>query len=158
LFAASVLQGDTSAGAQTIVPLPTSATLANQDRCQQQSPSRIFCCSGVCRKSSKPVTTTPVIFKPGSANGERTSRRPPHCNEFVMIERSEPVKSSTQWTRRAALHPVKESNRVEHFQNAASSPCVLIIRRSLVRVQPPPPHLTFRASQIIFVAVYWRLI
>ena len=62
-----------------------------------------------------------------------------HCNEIVMIERSEPVKSGTQWTRLAALHPVKESNKVEHFQNAATSPCVLIIRRSLVRVQPPPP-------------------
>jgi len=40
------------------------------------------------------------------------------CNEIVMIEESEPVKSSTQATRRAALQAVKESNKVEHFQNA----------------------------------------
>ena len=56
-----------------------------------------------------------------------------------MMEGSEPVKSSTQGTRQAALQAEKEWNKVEHFQNAANLSCVLIIRRSLVRVQPPPP-------------------
>ena len=65
-----------------------------------------------------------------------------HCNEIVMIERSEPVKSGTQWTRLAALHPVKESNKVEHFQNAATSPCVLIIRKSTFESSPPKGLLT----------------
>jgi hypothetical protein len=49
------------------------------------------------------------------------------------MEGSEPIKSGTQRTRRAALQAVKESNKVEDFQNAASPPCVLIIRRCLRR-------------------------
>jgi hypothetical protein len=57
-----------------------------------------------------------------------------------MMQGSEPVKSNTEGTRRPALHAAKESNKVEHLQNAATPQCVLIIRRSLVRVQPPPPH------------------
>ena len=59
--------------------------------------------------------------------------RTQNCNEIVMMEGSERVKSNpqaTKPTKRPALQAVKESNKVEHFQNGATSPCVLIIRRS----------------------------
>src|SRR5437588_1939606 len=65
-----------------------------------------------------------------------------------MMEGSEPVKSDTQRPTRSSLYVVEESNKVENFQNAASSCWVLIIRRSLVRVQPPPPN---------FSRTYWQL-
>jgi hypothetical protein len=57
-----------------------------------------------------------------------------------MMNASEPVKSKANRTGRLALQAVEESNRVELFQNAADPHCVLIIPRSLVRVQPPPPR------------------
>src|SRR5690348_1959200 len=72
---------------------------------------------------------------------------PPRCNEIVMIEGSEPVKSSAQQTGRAALQAWKEWNKVEHFQNAATPHCVLIIRRSEVRVLLPPPTKSIRLPQ-----------
>ena len=65
---------------------------------------------------------------PAEVSGALVASR--HCNEIVMIEGSEPVKSNTQLTKRPALQALKESNKVEHRQNAATPPCVLIIRRS----------------------------
>src|SRR5690348_15376523 len=49
--------------------------------------------------------------------------------------------NSFDMTKQPVLQAVKELNKVEHFQNAASPSCVLIISRSLVLVQPPPPKL-----------------
>jgi hypothetical protein len=51
-----------------------------------------------------------------------------------MMEGSEPVKSNRPVTKRPALRALKEWNKVEHPQNAAGPACVLIIRRSLVRI------------------------
>jgi hypothetical protein len=59
-----------------------------------------------------------------------------------MIEGSEWIKSSAHRTKRPALQVVEESNKVDVLQNGATPPCVLIIRRSLVRVQPPPPDFS----------------
>jgi hypothetical protein len=46
-----------------------------------------------------------------------------------MIEGSEPIKSNTKRTRRPALQALKEWNKVESLQNAATPPCVLGSRR-----------------------------
>jgi hypothetical protein len=36
------------------------------------------------------------------------------------------------------LEIIEKSNKVENFPNGSEPACVLIIRRSLVQVQPPP--------------------
>jgi hypothetical protein len=62
------------------------------------------------------------------------------CNEIVMMEGSEPAILNTQRTTRSSLQVIEESNKVDRFQNAATPCCVLIIRRSVVRVHAPPPY------------------
>jgi hypothetical protein len=56
------------------------------------------------------------------------SHDPPNRNEIVMMDGSEPVRTNTRRTRRPPLQAVKGLNKVEDLQNAASPPCVLIIR------------------------------
>jgi hypothetical protein len=62
-----------------------------------------------------------------------------HCNEIEMMGGSEPIMLNTKRTTRRNLQVIEKSNKVDRFQNAATPCSVLIIRRSLVRVQPPPP-------------------
>src|SRR5215471_17359517 len=45
LSVASFLPADTSEDVQTSAPLPTTAALANQDRCQRRLLWQVFCCS-----------------------------------------------------------------------------------------------------------------
>jgi hypothetical protein len=51
-----------------------------------------------------------VIFKSGGPAEIKLSEDAAahHCNEIVVMDGSEPVKSGTQWTRQAALQAVEE--------------------------------------------------
>jgi hypothetical protein len=47
-----------------------------------------------------------------------------------MMEGSEPAILNTQRTTRSSLQVIEESNKVDRFQNAVTSCCVLKVRRT----------------------------